>query len=728
MLTGQSHVSQGLIVQVPDSGAERHFSANESRHSELLLSSRKGPGVSHAGQDTTACESSLSQSSAGRSVSLLEQALLTQTSGLEYSQPGLVGRALIDREVSSASTIRHTPDMQADAGTSQIAGGHPATFSDETGEGSYLPRRRNFRFSSNQRAVLISFYESNNYPSREQKKELAKQLDTKLNQIEMWFTDRRRRHNKSKCNSKNGNEKKNVGKVLSVTLKRGLRFALLSRIARHSSIVAGLPAETTRRECFRFSSSQLAVLESSYESNNYPSREKKEELVKQLDTELTQIELWFIRRRRKDNKCKRNSKKGNEEKNAERALPVTPKEDSPRALSSRAVCPSIVAGLSAETPRHTPDTQADAGASRVASDHPVTFSDETGEGTHSPCDEPVISLRKYRVLETLFKLNSYPSREEKEAMAGKSGIGLEQINEWFAHWNHQNNACKRSSEKGDEEKNAGKALPVTPKEDSPRALSPRAVCPSIAGSPAETTCHTPDTQADAGARRVASGHPVTFSDEAGEGSSLPRRKGFRFSPDQVAVLQRSFESNRYPSREKKEELARQCNTDLRRVMGWFSDKRCRDNQCKRSSEKGDEEKNTGKALPVTPKEDLPRVLSSRAACPSIAGSPAKKARHTSDRQADASRIVALRSVILSGKMRSLCRPRCVFRFSVQEIAECELLYNATGGYPTREQKDNLANKLGIDVVRIDTWFRNKRGRKRNLPTSHTLRADLLIIK
>ena len=256
---------------------------------------------------------------------------------------------------------------------------------------------------------------------------------------------------------------------------------------------------------------------------------------------------------------------------------------------------------------------------------------------------------------------------------------------------------------------------MTPKEDSPRALSPRAVCPSIAGSPAETTCHTPDTQADAGARRVASGHPVTFSDEAGEGSSLPRRKGFRFSPDQVAVLQRSFESNRYPSREKKEELARQCNTDLRRVMVWFSDKRRRDNQCKRSSEKGDEEKNTGKALPVTPKEDLPRVLSSRAACPSIAGSPAKKARHTSDRQADASRIVDLRSVILSGKMRSLCRPRCILKFSVQEIAECEVLYNVTGGYPTREQKDNLANKLGVDVVRIDTWFKNTRRKKKKSP-------------
>ena len=95
-----------------------------------------------------------------------------------------------------------------------------------------------------------------------------------------------------------------------------------------------------------------------------------------------------------------------------------------------------------------------------------------------------------------------------------------------------------------------------------------------------------------------------------------------------------------------------------------------------------------------------------AVCPSIAGSPAKKARHTSDTQADAgaSRIIDSRSVILSDSMRSLCQPRRVRKLSVQDIAGCEALYNATGGFPAREQKDNLANELGVDSVQIDDWF------------------------
>ena len=181
MLVGQSHASQTLIVQVPDPCTEGDFSANESRHSGLLLFSRKGPGVSHAGQDTTACESPLLQSSAGRSVSLPKQTLLTQTSGLEYSQTGLGERVLTDREVSSASII--TP----------LAQDHAAENQDSGLRMKRLPWHR-------------------------------------------WMT--------GDClPKKKGNERKNIEKALSVTLKEysprpsAFREACLS--------IAGFPAETT---------------------------------------------------------------------------------------------------------------------------------------------------------------------------------------------------------------------------------------------------------------------------------------------------------------------------------------------------------------------------------------------------------------------------------------------------------------------------------------------------
>ena len=1011
MLTGQSHVSQGLIVQVPDSDAEGHFSANESRYSELLLSSRKGPGASHAGQDTTACASSLLKSSAGHSVSLPEQGLLTQTSGLEYSQPGLVGRVLIEREVSSASTIRHTPDPQADAGASRVASGRLVTsFLDETGEGTHLPRGK-FVFSSNQLTVLQSFFESNRYPSREEKEELARQCDLKLRQVVSWFGNQRNRDqpcwrgnekgnaekalpvvtkedsprvlssraarpsiaagllaettrhtpdsqadagasqvagshpvtfsdeteegahslcdetvislrkyrvlrvlSESNCyssieekealarqcglklkqgmswfrNQRNrdqpnwkGNEKGNTEKALPVVTKEDSSRVLSSRAARPS--IAGSPAETTRhtpdpqadagasqvvgghsvtfsdetgegthlsrgkfffspsqlvvlqsffesnrypsreekeelaRQCstdfrrvttwfaykrsqdnkckrsrekgdeerntekalpvvtkedssrvlssraarpsiagspaettrhtpdpqadagasqvvgghsvtfsdetgegthlsrgkFFFSPSQLVVLQSFFESNRYPSREEKEELARQCSTDFRRVTTWFAYKRSQDNKCKRSREKGDEERNTGKALPVTPKEDLPRVLSSRAVCPSIAAGLPAETPLHTPDSQADAGASQAAGGHPVTFSDETEGGAHSLCDEPVISLRKYRVLRVLFESNRNPSREKKEELARRCGIGLEQIDAWFTYWNHQNNECKRGNEKGDEEKNAEKALPVVTKEDSSRVLSSRAARPSIAGSPAKKARHTSDTQADAGVSRVASGRLVTsFLDETGGGTHLSHRKSV-FSSNQLTVLWSFYKSNRYPSREEKKALARQCGLKLRQVVLWFRNRRNRG----QADWKGNEKGNAEKALPVVTKEDSSRVLSSRAARPSIAGSPAKKARHTSDTQADAgaSRIIDSRSVIFSDSMRSLCRPRRVGKFSVQDIAGCEALYNATGGFPDREQKDNLANELGVDSVRIDDWFKNTRRKKKKSP-------------
>ena len=874
MLTGQSHVSQGLIVQVPDSDAEGHFSANESRYSELLLSSRKGPGASHAGQDTTACASSLLKSSAGHSVSLPEQGLLTQTSGLEYSQPGLVGRVLIEREVSSASTIRHTPDPQADAGASRVASGRLVTsFLDETGEGTHLPRGK-FVFSSNQLTVLQSFFESNRYPSREEKEELARQCDLKLRQVVSWFGNQRNRDqpcwrgnekgnaekalpvvtkedsprvlssraarpsiaaglpaettrhtpdsqadagasqvagshpvtfsdeteegahslcdetvislrkyrvlrvlSESNCyssieekealarqcglklmqglswfrNQRNrdqpnwkGNEKGNTEKALPVVTKEDSSRVLSSRAARPS--IAGSPAETTRhtpdpqadagasqvvgghpvtfsdetgegthlsRGKFVFSPSQLVVLQSFFESNRYPSREEKEELARQCSTDFRRVTTWFAYKRSQDNKCKRSREKGDEEKNTGKALPVTPKEDLPRVLSSRAVCPSIAAGLPAETPLHTPDSQADAGASQAAGGHPVTFSDETEGGAHSLCDEPVISLRKYRVLRVLFESNRNPSREKKEELARRCGIGLEQIDAWFTYWNHQNNECKRGNEKGAEEKNAEKALPVVTKEDSSRVLSSRAARPSIAGSPAKKARHTSDTQADAGVSRVASGRLVTsFLDETGGGTHLSHRKSV-FSSNQLTVLWSFYKSNRYPSIEEKKALARQCGLKLRQVVLWFRNRRNRG----QADWKGNEKGNAEKALPVVTKEDSSRVLSSRAARPSIAGSPAKKARHTSDTQADAgaSRIIDSRSVIFSDSMRSLCRPRRVGKFSVQDIAGCEALYNATGGFPDREQKDNLANELGVDSVRIDDWFKNTRRKKKKSP-------------
>ena len=293
MLTGQSHVSQGLTVQVPDSGAGKNFSANESRHSELLLSSHKGPGASCAGQ--TACAPSLIQSSAGRSVSLPEQGLLTQISGLEYSQSGPGGRVLADCEVSSASTM------------TLLAQDHAAENQDAGSRTTRLP----------------------------------------------W----------------------------------------------HKRMI------------------------------DYPLPKKKR----------------------------------NERKNLEKALTVTPKEDSPRVLSSR------VAGLSAETTRHTPDMQADAGASRVASGHPVTFSDETGGGAHLLPGMPAVSSRQQAVPEISCKSESseYPSRMETDALTGLCDSDETQVVAWFRDWCSQGKRSKKGNKKG----NAEKALTVTQKEDSPCVLS-----------------------------------------------------------------------------------------------------------------------------------------------------------------------------------------------------------------------------------------------------------------
>ena len=590
MLTGQSHVSQGLIVQIPDSGAGGRFFANESRHSELLLSSHKGPGASCAGQ--TACASSLIQSSAGRSVSLPEQGLLTQISGLEYSQSGPGGRVLADCEVSSASTM------------TLLAQDHAAENQDAGSRTTRLP----------------------------------------------W----------------------------------------------HKRMI------------------------------DYPLPKKKR----------------------------------NERKNLEKALTVTPKEDSPRVLSSR------VAGLSAETTRHTPDMQADAGASRVASGHPVTFSDETGGGAHLLPGMLAVSSRQHVALKRAYESGQWTSREKQERLAEICSLELKQVTEWFSYWHNQNNECEHSSEKGDEAKNAGKALPVMTKGDSPRVLSSRAACSSTAGLPAEAT-NTPDTQADAGARRIRHGRPVTSSGKTGRVVYSQCRSSFR--PSQISALRTFHASNSNPSKKEKEELAERIGLSRKQVAAWFSRQRWYNKDARGTND-------AGKALHVTTKGDSSCTLSSRATCSSVTELPAGTTSHTPGTQADAgaSRIAngdpvvtCLRSrQIFSKEQRATlatfreknscpskeekrqlaerigltCKQvvawfsaqsyqdrkvadsdktksgyklrRSKISFSKPQRAKLKMLYNRTEGYPTPKQKDDLANKWGVESRQIVVWFQHERVRRK----------------
>ena len=551
MLTGQSHVSQGLIVQVPDSGAEGHFSANESRYSELLLSSHKGPGVSHAGQDTTACESSLPQSSAGRSVSLPEQTLLTQTSGLECSQTGPGERVLAECEVSSASTIRHTSGLQADAGTSRIASGHPVTFSDETGDVGY-----------------------------------------------------------------------------------SLRSKPVSEPSQHP------------------------VPEISCESSEYPSRMETDALTGRCDPDDTQVMALFRDWCSQGQRSKKRNKKGD----AEKALPVTQKEDSPRVLSSRAVCPSM-AGSSAETTRHTPGLQADVGASRTASSHPVTFSDETGEDRYLPRKRLPFRPDQRAVLESAYELNDYPPRRKKEELARILGTTLTRVMRWFTARRSPDNKRNRGIEKGNKKKNTGEALPVTPKEGSSGALSSRTACPSITGLSAETTSHTPDARAASDAGRIAGNYPVTSFDETRPGCTSRRAKSF-FSAPQISEFRRLFnEAKGYPDPAEINNLAASLCLDPGKVRMWFYNTRARDKRNNRN-----DGKNATQAVP------------------------------------GASRTVSSRTAIFSDSKGFRYRSH----LSPQQVADCEALYCTARGFPNRKEKDDLADKFGVDSVRIDTWFKNRR--------------------
>ena len=456
-------------------------------------------------------------------------------------------------------------------------------------------------------------------------------------------------------------------------------------------------------------------------------------------------------------------KKRNERKNIEKALTVTPKEDSSRVLSSR------VAGLSAKTTRHTPDMQVDAGASRIVSGHPVTFPDGTGEGAHLLPGMPAVSSRQHAVLRSAYESGKCTSRDQKEKLAKLCGLEFKQVTEWFSYWHHQNDECKRSSKKEDEEKNAGKALPVITKGDSPCVLSSRAACSSIAGLSAETTSHTPDTQADASASRIEPGRLVTSSDKTGRGMYPQRRAIFR--PTQICVLNTFYASNSYPSSEEKQQLAERTGLACSRVASWFARRRCDDR-------KEREKNNAGKVLRVTTRGDSPRTLSSRAACSSITGLPAGITSHTPDTQADASasRItngdplvtcvrrddrfvfsqdqravlnafreknsypsseekqqlaertgLAYKQVMSwfatrnywgrkdtsSDKTGAGCKPHCPkILFSKQQYAELKILYNRTEGYPSSKEKDDLANKWGVEKRRILAWFQNERMKRK----------------
>ena len=206
---------------------------------------------------------------------------------------------------------------------------------------------------------------------------------------------------------------------------------------------------------------------------------------------------------------------------------------------------------------------------------------------------------------------------------------------------------------------------MTPKGGSSCVLSSQAACPSITGLSAETASHTPDAQAAFDAGRIAGNYPATFFGKTRPGCTSRRT---RFSGDQLAELRRLFnEAEGYPDLAGIHNLAASLCLDPVRVMVWFYNERAKD---KRNNPNDGE--NATQADP------------------------------------GASRTVGSRTAISSDSNGFSYRRH----FSRQQIADCEALYRTARGFPNRKEKDDLANKFGVDSLRIDNWFQYRRNKDR----------------
>ncbi|XP_039074935.1 double homeobox protein A [Hyaena hyaena] len=135
-------------------------------------------------------------------------------------------------------------------------------------------RRSRTKFTHDQLKILIKAFDKNPYPGYTTKQKLALEVNTEESRIQIWFQNRRARHQKKSEPDED---------VESSQEQDHLEEEVQSR--------------ENRRGRTNYTSSQLHTLIEAFSNNPYPGLDYRERLAKETGIPESRIQIWFQNRR-----------------------------------------------------------------------------------------------------------------------------------------------------------------------------------------------------------------------------------------------------------------------------------------------------------------------------------------------------------------------------------------------------------------------------------------------
>ncbi|EJD03761.1 uncharacterized protein FOMMEDRAFT_139915 [Fomitiporia mediterranea MF3/22] len=351
----------------------------------------------------------------------------------------------------------------------------------------------------------------------------------------------------------------------------------------------------------RHSEIQLTALNNLYEENEHPSLEERAALAENLGMDPKAVNAWFANKR---SATKKKTRGVNHPYNT--PPPHLRLDDEYDGMSSRPYSRLSTPLSMADFPS-IPTSDND--AHHVDSRH--VFDSEIAGAPRRMRIRPTPKQREE--LEKLFKLNTHPSREEREALGNRIGMRYQSVTNWF-----QNMRSVMKKRLEDQETDSHSVQSAATHNDfganefggfsrhaEPRGyptLPPAASHPSLS---APMPSHAPAARAAPLVQMQAhdSYRPFLTAPQRRQGNPGPltRPRRTRPEPHQLEALKKLFARTANPSIEERGALALEIGMDVGKVTNWFRNLRqtARKRAQKANTEDGDESMDYDDSAPVS---------------------------------------------------------------------------------------------------------------------------------
>ncbi|XP_042825919.1 double homeobox protein A [Panthera tigris] len=135
-------------------------------------------------------------------------------------------------------------------------------------------RRSRTKFTQDQLKILIKAFDKNPYPGYATKQKLALEANTEESRIQIWFQNRRARHQKKSEPDED-----------------------LESSQDQDHLEEEIQSREDRRSRTNYTSLQLHALIEAFSNNPYPGFDSREQLAKEIGVPESRVQIWFQNRR-----------------------------------------------------------------------------------------------------------------------------------------------------------------------------------------------------------------------------------------------------------------------------------------------------------------------------------------------------------------------------------------------------------------------------------------------